>query len=240
MTTAAADGWLNALAKDRGDLDRSSTAERVADKLRTSVLDGDIKPGQQLNEKALGEALRVSRNTLREAFRLLTHERLLVHEYSKGVFVRRPDAADVVDLYAARRVIECGAIRRWPDADDRARQTVRDAVRLGLAARAEDDWTGVGTANVKFHQALTALAGSARLDEEVKRLLAELRLAFHVMGDHEDFYRGYLPQNQSIVEHLDAGLVRQAEDALLAYLHQAENHLVTGLRGDLRGVVRGE
>jgi DNA-binding GntR family transcriptional regulator len=229
MTTAQADGWLTALAKDRGDLDRSSTAERVADKLRTRVLDGDITPGQQLNEKALGEALRVSRNTLREAFRLLTHERLLVHEYSKGVFVRRPDVPDIVDLYAARRVIECGAIRRWPDVDDEARQAVRDAVALGLACRGNDDWTGVGTANVKFHQAITALAGSARLDEEMKRLLAELRLAFHVMGDHEEFYRDYLPLNESIVDRLDAGEVRQAEEALLTYFDRAEEHLVTGL-----------
>lgn len=229
MTTAQADGWLHALAQDRGDLDRSSTAERVADKLRARVLDGDITPGRQLNEKALGEALRVSRNTLREAFRLLTHERLLVHEYSKGVFVRRPDVPDVVDLYAARRVIECGAIRRWPDVADEARQAVRDAVALGLACRENDDWTGVGTANVKFHRAITALAGSARLDEEMKRLLAELRLAFHVMGDHEEFYRDYLPLNQSIVDRLDAGEVRQAEESLLTYFDRAEKHLVTGL-----------
>lgn len=232
MTTAQADGWLTALAKDRGDLDRSSTAERVADKLRTRVLDGDIKPGQQLNEKALGEALRVSRNTLREAFRLLTHERLLVHEYSKGVFVRRPDVPDIVDIYAARRVIECGAVRRWPDADDDARRAVRDAVALGSAFREQGDWTGVGTANVKFHQAVTALAGSARLDEEMERLLAEVRLAFHVMGDPEEFHRDYLPLNRSIVDRLDAGEVRQAEEALLTYFDRAEKQLVTGLRAE--------
>ncbi|MER5261097.1 GntR family transcriptional regulator [Actinosynnema sp. NPDC002837] len=232
MTTAQADGWLTALAKDRGDLDRSSTAERVADKLRTRVLDGDIKPGQQLNEKALGEALRVSRNTLREAFRLLTHERLLVHEYSKGVFVRRPDVPDIVDLYAARRVIECGAVRRWPHVAEDARRAVRDAVALGSTFRDQDDWTGVGTANVKFHQAITALAGSARLDEEMERLLAEVRLAFHVMGDPEEFHRDYLPLNQSIVDRLDAGEVRQAEEALLTYFDRAEKHLVTGLRAE--------
>ncbi|MGW4110591.1 GntR family transcriptional regulator [Actinosynnema sp. NPDC004786] len=230
MTTAQADGWLAALAKERGDLDRSSTAERVADKLRAGVLEGDIAPGRQLNEKALGDALRISRNTLREAFRLLTHERLLVHEYSKGVFVRRPDVADIVDIYAARRVIECGAVRRWPHAADAAKQAVRDAVALGLACRERGDWTGVGTANVRFHQALTALAGSARLDEEMARLLAEVRLAFHVMGDPEEFHRDYLPLNEAIVTRLDAGEVRQAEESLLTYFDRAEDHLVTGLR----------
>ncbi|QFZ23839.1 GntR family transcriptional regulator [Saccharothrix syringae] len=232
MTTVEADDWLNNLARDRADLDRSTTAERVAEKLRDSVLNGDIKPGQQLNEKALGEALRVSRNTLREAFRLLTHERLLVHEYSRGVFVRVPEVPDIVDLYAARRVIECGALRRWERAPEAARQAVRDAVALGVGQRERDDWSGVGTANVRFHQAITALAGSARLDEEVRRLLAELRLAFVIMGDSRMFYEDYLALNEEILEHLEAGRVRQAEQALLAYLDRAEQHLVTGLRGE--------
>ncbi|MGM1063569.1 GntR family transcriptional regulator [Saccharothrix sp. Mg75] len=233
MTTVDADDWLGALAKDRGDIDRSSTAERVADKLRSSVLDGDIRPGQQLNEKALGDALRVSRNTLREAFRLLTHERLLVHEYSKGVFVRRPDEADIVDLYAARKVIECGALRQWTKAPEEARQAVRDAVALGKKHAFAGDWTGVGTANIRFHQAVTALAGSARLDAEIKRLLAELRLAFHIMGDPEEFHRDYLPLHEMLVAQLDVERdVPEAEATLLTYFERAEQHLVAGLRGE--------
>ncbi|MEU4801601.1 GntR family transcriptional regulator [Actinosynnema sp. NPDC023587] len=230
--TSVEGGWLAALAKDRGDIDRSSTAERVADKIRTRVLDGAIEPGQPLNEKALGDALRVSRNTLREAFRLLTHERLLVHEYSKGVSVRKPDRHDIEDLYAARRVIEGGALRCWPDATEKARSAVRDAVALGLSSAEKEDWTTVGTANIRFHQAITALAGSARLDEEIKRLLAELRLAFHVMGDPSDFYVGYIPLNRLISTHLDNGGLRAAEDALADYFDRAEKHVVDGLSGE--------
>ncbi|MBB5954416.1 DNA-binding GntR family transcriptional regulator [Saccharothrix tamanrassetensis] len=230
--TSVDDDWLRALAEERGDIDRSSTAERVADKLRTSVLDGDIKPGQQLNEKALGDVLRVSRNTLREAFRLLTHERLLVHEYSKGVFVRKPDWRDIVDLYAARRVVEGGAVRYWPQAADDAKDAVRDAVGLGLASAEQNDWVTVGTANVKFHQAITALVGSRRLDEEMQRLLAEVRLAFHVMGDPKGFHKDYLPLNREILGHLERGAVRQAEETMADYFDRAEKHLVTGLRGE--------
>lgn len=230
MTTVEADDWLRALVKDGAEIDRASTAERVADVLRSRVLDGHIKPGRQLSEKALGEALRVSRNTLREAFRLLTHERLLVHEYSRGVFVRVPGVEDITDLYAARRVIERGALRCWPEAGRARRDAVRESVRWGEERAAEGDWDGVGTANIRFHRAITALAGSARLDEEVERLLAELRLAFHVMGDPEEFYRDYLPMNRAIVDLLDRDEVRRAEEALLAYFDTAERNLVTGLR----------
>lgn len=50
----------------------------------------------------MAEALGVSRKTLREAFRLLAHERLVVHEPHRGVAVRTLDAADI---YAIRRLV---------------------------------------------------------------------------------------------------------------------------------------
>lgn len=75
---------LNPLAEDRALLGRTSTAERVSDILRSRIAEGFFPPGTRLSEDSIGGALGVSRNTLREAFRLLTHERLLVHELNRG------------------------------------------------------------------------------------------------------------------------------------------------------------
>ncbi|MGH3602036.1 MAG: GntR family transcriptional regulator, partial [Pseudonocardiaceae bacterium] len=57
------------LEADRALLDRTSTAERVADILRARITEGFFPPGSRLTEDTIGGALRVSRNTLREAFR---------------------------------------------------------------------------------------------------------------------------------------------------------------------------
>ena len=92
-----------ALETGRRDLARTSTAERVADVLRERITDGSLAPGTRLPEDAVGSALGVSRNTLREAFRLLAHERLVVVEFNRGAFVRRLTVDEVVDLYLARR-----------------------------------------------------------------------------------------------------------------------------------------
>ncbi|MFC7583878.1 GntR family transcriptional regulator [Nonomuraea antimicrobica] len=72
------------LSQDRPRLGRSSTAERVADILRERISEGFFQPGQRLSEEAISEALGVSRNTLRESFRLLGHERLLDHRLNRG------------------------------------------------------------------------------------------------------------------------------------------------------------
>jgi len=98
-------------AGDHERLARASTAERVAEVLRDRVTAGYFRPGARLSEDVIGGALGVSRNTLREAFRLLSHERLVMHHLNRGVFVRMLSADDVHDVYAVRRIIEIGAIR---------------------------------------------------------------------------------------------------------------------------------
>lgn len=145
MTSA---DWLASLTAEGVVLGRVSTAERVADFVRTRVMNGDLLPGTRLSEEALRTALGISRNTLREAFRLLTRERLLVHEHSRGVFVRTPDVADVVDLYAARRVIESGALRAWRTAQEGKRREVHDAVRFQKDSARAERWNDVATGNI--------------------------------------------------------------------------------------------
>jgi DNA-binding GntR family transcriptional regulator len=218
--------WVSTLAQGKADLERASTAQKVADMLRERVLDGELAPGLRLSEEAIGGALGVSRNTLREAFRLLTRDRLLVHEHSRGVFVRRPTGDDVRDLYAARRVIECGALRLWNEVSDRQREAVRAPVLQAVARAEKNDWAKAGQANIQFHRGIVGLAGSARLSDESDRLFAELMLAFRVAQEMDEFHQTYLPWNRKIVELLNNGTVEQAVDQLNEYFDAAEQDLV--------------
>lgn len=232
---------LEGLEAERPRLGRSSTAARVADVLRTRITEGRLAPGTRLSEEDIGAALGVSRNTLREAFRLLGHERLLVHEFNRGVFVRKLTVDDVRDLYRLRRILECGAVRRAAERLDlRSPSTgalgadrwaallapVREAVEEGEAAAEQGRWVDVGTANMHFHQALSALAESPRLEEVMGHLLAELRLVFHVMAAPQDFHQAYLLVNRAILELLAGGDLDGAEAALTRYLDMAEAQLV--------------
>lgn len=85
--------------------------ERAANRLRHEILHGDFAPGAHLDEVSLAARLEISRNGLREAFRVLSHERLVQHEPHRGVFVRRIDARAARESYEVRRHLECGAVR---------------------------------------------------------------------------------------------------------------------------------
>lgn len=226
MAEAITDEIAAALAADRPELATSSTAERVAGMLRTRIMEGLFPPGSRLSEEVLGQALGVSRNTLREAFRLLCHERLTVHEMNRGIFVPVLTKADVVDLYRLRRLLEGGAARMAGSAPVGVRKAVTLAVEDAEAAARRGDWLEVRTADLHFHQAVGALAQSPRIDEQMRRALAELRLVFHAMTDPEQFHSPYVGRNRTIAELVEAGRGREAERALLAYLADAERQLL--------------
>ncbi|MEU2236346.1 GntR family transcriptional regulator [Streptomyces vietnamensis] len=212
------------LADDRALLGRTSTAERVADILRTRIAEGYFPPGARLSEESIGGALGVSRNTLREAFRLLTHERLLVHELNRGVFVRVLAVGDVDDIYRTRRLVECAVVRGLGQPPF-AVAGLAAAVAEGEAAARADDWTGVSTANIHFHRELVALAGSARTDELMRGVLAELRLAFHVVDDPRALHEPYLRRNREILDALRAGERASAERLLARYLDDSRTRV---------------
>ncbi|WP_424183790.1 GntR family transcriptional regulator [Actinokineospora sp. G85] len=203
--------------------DRSSAAENAAAVLRDLVLEGGLAPGQQVVENDLMPLLEVSRNTLREAFRLLTHEKLLEHKLNRGVFVRVLTAADVVDLFTVRRMVEVAGLD-LADAAGVARMAA--AVEYGETAAREGRWVDVGTANLRFHQAISALSGSSRIDELMRHVAAELRLGFHEMGEPRAFHESYLRRNREIVDTLAAGDTAAAQAQLRSYLDDAEAEML--------------
>jgi DNA-binding GntR family transcriptional regulator len=213
------------LVADRALLGRTSTAERVAGILRTRVSAGYFPPGTRLAEEDITEALGISRNTLREAFRLLTHERLLEHKLNRGVFVRVLDMADVLDLYRVRKHVECSVARTVTEPPANLAD-IADAVRQGELSLGEQDWRGLGTTNIRFHQEIVAVAGSPRLDELMRGVLAELRLVFHVMANPRWFHEPYLTRNHEILTALARGDGPAAEQLLVKYLDDAERQLV--------------
>lgn len=214
------------LSAQRELLERTSTAERVAAAVRNTIVDGTFPPGARLSEPEICKALGVSRNTVREAFRVLAKDRLVDHKLNRGVFVRMPTLDDIAELYQCRRIVECAAIRTLHTTNQDMTAIV-DALQSAVALRDAGNWTGVGTADIHFHRAITALTGSRRLTELMEGTWAELRLVFLAMGDPRSFHHPYLERNKQIVEALIANDPDFAERLLLSYLDDAEREIST-------------
>lgn len=202
--------------------------EKTADTIRHRIVSGALAPGMRLSEAALSEQLAISRNTLREVFRLLTQEGLLRYEPNRGVYVAEPDTAAIIDIYRLRRLIECSALRHaYPLHPAVAQMT--DAVEQARTLSQQQDWTGVGTANMRFHSAIVDLADSERLNRIYRNISAELRLAFGHLNNAELLHAPYVEKNAAILALLNAGQNEQAAQALSAYLDLSERTVLAAL-----------
>src|ERR1700733_7462283 len=96
---------------------RSTTAQQVADGLSERILAGAFPPGDRLRESAIAAELKVARNTVREAVRILELSGLVRYEVNRGAVVIAPTAQNVDALYTARERLEAAAVSRTPTAE---------------------------------------------------------------------------------------------------------------------------
>jgi len=86
--------------------------ETLIEYIREQIITGELAPGQKLNEIQLAAKFNISRPPLREAFRTLEKELLLVSVPRKGSFVSEISVENLRDVYEARLMIEENALER--------------------------------------------------------------------------------------------------------------------------------
>jgi DNA-binding GntR family transcriptional regulator len=74
--------------------------------LREAIINGDIAPGEKLNEPKLAEQFKVSRGPLREAIRRLVAMRLVRHIPNVGATVVTLELQSILELYDVREALE--------------------------------------------------------------------------------------------------------------------------------------
>lgn len=207
-----------------------ATADRVAFDLRERVLSGELPPGTPLRDTALALELGVSRNTVREAFRLLQASGLTEHARHKGTVVASLTADDIRDIYTARRALELRAVDQSAGADPSDLARLEAAVRRSEQLRDEQRWQEAGTASLEFHAALVATLGSPSLDVFMRTTLGRLRLAFATMPDEGEFQVPWIARDREITDLITQGRTRLASDAMRSYLEDSEAEVLASLR----------
>jgi len=162
---------------------KGSLVESVIDQLRETVESGDWPVGERIPvEATLAERLGVSRNTVREAVRVLVHAGMLDTRQGAGTFVRaavdpgdtlrRIDRAGLLERVEVRLTLEVeaarlAAVRR--NADDlqamRAALDERAAHRAAHPTTQADRLEDFIAIDVRFHAAVVDAAHNSALTD---------------------------------------------------------------------------
>jgi DNA-binding GntR family transcriptional regulator len=149
-----------------GDSKRGPLREKIARVIRESILQGALKPGEQLVEAALARRMNVSRASLREAFQFLERQGYVRIIPRNGTFVARLTSSDIAEITVLRDALEpitaCGASKNLEPEDAQALRCLLSAMR---GSADEGDHRQYYENDLHFHQKIWRLSGNRRLDD---------------------------------------------------------------------------
>ena len=188
-------------------LARLTLPEAAAERLRTLIIEGALAPGAKLNERELCEQLGVSRTPLREAFRMLAGDGLLVQLPNRGAQVVAMSREDVQHAFEVMGALEgfAGelAVSRVTDDDIADLRTLQAEME---AAHARHDLPAYYQINRVIHDRLNAIAANPVLTHTYRTLNARL----HALRFRSNL--NIAKWNQAVAEHRDMIAALAARD----------------------------
>lgn len=196
----------------------------VFDCLRTSIVSGDLAPGQRIVEADLAKQLEVSKSPVREAILQLKQDGLVIDApKGRGVVVAPLKANDVREIYAVCEAMEMLAARTLAALGQTERltslRTILDRMHGALAA---DEHQRLFELDVEFHTALCAATSNRRLQDLFSGLRPDIqRIALFAVNamplEGPDAPDRMLANHEALLTALTQGNADAAQDALADY-----------------------
>jgi len=150
--------------------------KQVYDVLREAILRGNIEPGEKITEVEIADQLSVSRTPVREAFRMLELEELIIIIPQQGVFVAGVKSQQEIDeIFLVRRELEGLA------AYEAAKNITREqAEKLKLYSEQikecieEDDLKRCVRLDISFHQIIKEASHNKYLEKFLDSLFEKV------------------------------------------------------------------
>jgi len=210
---------------DRTQITRVSVADQVATLLRQRILEGEFRPGTQVQELPLASSLGVSRNTMREAIRILSLEGLLRRSLHRGAAVSQLSLRDVQEIYQLRRMLELPAVLAARSPDPGLLHEIRSAVEQYELAVRDRNWSRAVSHDLHFHSLLIRFHGNRRLESFYQKLIGELRMGMVLVDRGHDDPGRLIPAHRKLYQLLSAGKLKQCAALLAQHLDDSESRL---------------
>ncbi|MGY4688768.1 FadR/GntR family transcriptional regulator [Salibacterium sp. K-3] len=230
---------------DSFDFERKGISERAADYIKQYIVEGKYKPGDKLpGEREMAGNLNVSRNTVREAYKILEAYGYITIKHGTGIFVASEEyqiskmasfffvsTDQFKDLFAIRKILENSAVE-WAVEHASADQ-IEDLAAVveesKKTAREENRHENLAGLDQKFHLALAHMSGNTVLIHVMHNLidlLQESRLqSMQIPG------RGVqsVLEHESIVQAVKNRNAQEAGDCMARHLESVERSITDNM-----------
>lgn len=218
---------MSNLESESTDDDRS-LAGQIARALAAQIVSGALKPGERLRQDQVAQTFRASHVPVREAFRRLDAQGLVVSEPRRGVRVARLDPDDVIEVTEMRATLEALALHHAVpkmSADDLAKAHV--ALERCVGKTEVADWEA---ANRGFHEAITRPCSMPRLNAAIADLHRVSARHLFATWQSLDWQPRSDDEHRAILEAIEVKQTERACKLLTAHVLEAGHALAAILR----------
>jgi DNA-binding GntR family transcriptional regulator len=212
-------------------LERTTTPQQVADGLQSMILKGALLPGARINESILSRDLGISRNTVREAVRLVEGTGLLRQHPRRGMQVWDPTDAEITDLFAARHYLETLAAGRVDASTELS--AVRTAFDDFSSVLEQHDPDVIVEKDLQIHLAVVGLLDNDFLSNVFEQLLRQIRFFAFILTIEEREYEDHdklRAEHGEIVEALESRDPARAVEVVGATVLTTRDEVLGALR----------
>jgi len=211
-------------------VEQRTLGDEAADRLRTAIRSGTLRPGERLVERDLAERLGMSRIPIREAIHRLAEEGLVRKLTHRGTFVYAPTQAEIEEISSLRVVLERFVVERvitnWTLAHEARLQQVVELMRIAAASK---DVHQVSDQDYLFHRVLWEIAEHGLLLEVVASLGARINRFLHEANAilTVEQLDAHVVAHEQMIAVLQRGDVVQAQDEMTQHVLSAKARILT-------------
>jgi DNA-binding GntR family transcriptional regulator len=212
---------VNDSGKEWNRLEIKSLTAVVLDDIRRRILTGGFRPGERIAESEVAAKLGISRSPVREAFRVLEREGLIITLPRKGSFITEISPEDLEEVFELREILECHAIdcikKRAARSPDEIKTLLKEV--SGELIKEPDRFTIISG----FHYSLVELSNNYRLIELYKILAVSLRRYQLIYLSKKGQRDISLEHHKGIVDALKGGEYALTKKFLRSHVRYVEN-----------------
>lgn len=155
-----------------------SLTDIIRNELERLIVNGEMKPGERLNEQGLAQRYGVSRGPVREAMRALERAQLVSFRLNQGFFVREVSAEEIAEIYDIRAIVYGFISARLAQDVSSAELAVLDnCIRRMDEAIAANDTVEYYRLNLEFHDESIRFARHGCAEQTYQALIKETHLS---------------------------------------------------------------
>lgn len=202
------------------------------------ILNRELAPGAQIDERALSEKLSVSRTPFREALGTLASEGLIETKPYRGTFVRELAPKQINDLYEVRKNLEGLAVRlAVPKLTDEQIDVIESILDNAVAALRRQDMVAYAALDQQFHETFPRVANNETLSDTLGRLSRQIQLCRVFANNESDVAERTATERTAILKALRTKDAEQAAFLMTQHIAGVQRAVMSMLLAQSDGVM---